>query len=285
MVSRVASVHWAPRSIAQPLNVRPGPACVQGKRAIAGAQPGAQRDARGPKKPSKTSDVEPVISQLTEHAQPAGLAPGPGFIGQCVCCIAPARLHSRSSRRGRWSHRNEPGGGLARARVSSERQPERRAGRERQALAAACKQRGWQPLESVDEAGLAAQERNAPGLEQALGRARRPARERAAAGLGPGRARLRRACRRRRPPGSPRRRRAGGRVRPASCRFARRARLRHPPARKRSAGWAQRSPPSRRGRPVRRPWPGGSRPAAQGGASSVGCAWEHVNREGVRRGR
>jgi hypothetical protein len=34
-------------SIAQPLNARPGPARVQGKRAIAGAQPGAQRDARG----------------------------------------------------------------------------------------------------------------------------------------------------------------------------------------------------------------------------------------------
>jgi DNA invertase Pin-like site-specific DNA recombinase len=52
--------------------------------------------------------------------------------------------------------------------VSSERQPERRAGRERQALAAACRRRGWTVLESVSEVGLAAQERNAPGLEQAL---------------------------------------------------------------------------------------------------------------------
>ncbi len=58
----------------------------------------------------------------------------------------------------------------ARARVSSERQPERRAGRERQrrALAAACRQRGWRVLEPGDEAGLAAGEWNAPGLEQAL---------------------------------------------------------------------------------------------------------------------
>src|SRR5207253_1664957 len=50
------------------------------------------------------------------------------------------------------------------------RQPERRAGRERQrrALAAACRRRGWQPLEPGDEAGLAAGERNAPGLERAL---------------------------------------------------------------------------------------------------------------------
>jgi DNA invertase Pin-like site-specific DNA recombinase len=52
--------------------------------------------------------------------------------------------------------------------VSGERQPERRAGRKRQALAAACRKRGWRLLEPVDEAGLAAQERNAPGLERAL---------------------------------------------------------------------------------------------------------------------
>ena len=52
--------------------------------------------------------------------------------------------------------------------MSSERQPERRAGRERQALAAACRKRGWQPLEPGDQAGLAAQERNRPGRERAL---------------------------------------------------------------------------------------------------------------------
>jgi DNA invertase Pin-like site-specific DNA recombinase len=54
--------------------------------------------------------------------------------------------------------------------VSSERRPERGAGRERQrrALAAACRRHGWSVLESVDEAGLAAGERNPPGLEQAL---------------------------------------------------------------------------------------------------------------------
>ena len=54
--------------------------------------------------------------------------------------------------------------------MSSGRQPERGAGRERQrrALAAACRKRGWRVLEPGDEAALAAQERNAPGLEQAL---------------------------------------------------------------------------------------------------------------------
>ena len=68
---------------------------------------------------------------------------------------------------GSWPSRNELGG-LERARVSSERQPERRARRERRALAAACRRRGWRVLEPVDEAGLAAGERNAPGLERAL---------------------------------------------------------------------------------------------------------------------
>jgi len=68
---------------------------------------------------------------------------------------------------GSWPSRNELGG-LERARVNSERQPARRAGRERQALAAACRRRGWRVLESVDEVDLAAKERNAPALEQAL---------------------------------------------------------------------------------------------------------------------
>jgi len=68
---------------------------------------------------------------------------------------------------GSWPSRNELGG-LERARVNSERQPARRPGRERQALAAACRRRGWRVLESGDETGLAAQERNRPGLEQAL---------------------------------------------------------------------------------------------------------------------
>jgi DNA invertase Pin-like site-specific DNA recombinase len=70
-----------------------------------------------------------------------------------------------SSRRGRGR-----AGTLARARVSSERQPERGAGRERQrrALAAACRRRGWRVLESLEEAGPAAQERNAAGREQAV---------------------------------------------------------------------------------------------------------------------
>jgi DNA invertase Pin-like site-specific DNA recombinase len=52
--------------------------------------------------------------------------------------------------------------------VSSERQPERGAGLERRALAAACRRRGWRPLELVEDAGLAAHERNRPGVEQAL---------------------------------------------------------------------------------------------------------------------
>jgi DNA invertase Pin-like site-specific DNA recombinase len=52
--------------------------------------------------------------------------------------------------------------------VSSEREPKRGAGHERQALTAACRRRGWRVLESGDEAGLAAGERNAPGREQAL---------------------------------------------------------------------------------------------------------------------
>jgi DNA invertase Pin-like site-specific DNA recombinase len=52
--------------------------------------------------------------------------------------------------------------------VSGGRQPERGAGRERQALAAACRGRGWQLLEPGDEAALAAHERNRPGVEEAL---------------------------------------------------------------------------------------------------------------------
>jgi len=80
-----------------------------------------------------------------------------------TCTVALALLSP-----GSWPSRNGDGGGLARTSVSSERQPERGAGRERQALAAACRQRGWQLLEPGDEAGLGAQERNRPGLEQAL---------------------------------------------------------------------------------------------------------------------
>ena len=52
--------------------------------------------------------------------------------------------------------------------MSGERRPERGAGRERQALAAACRARGWRPLELLADAGLAAHERNRPGVEQAL---------------------------------------------------------------------------------------------------------------------
>ena len=48
--------------------------------------------------------------------------------------------------------------------MSGERQP----GLERQALAAACRRRGWRPLERVEDAGLAAHEPNRPGVEQAL---------------------------------------------------------------------------------------------------------------------
>src|SRR6266516_4882300 len=61
---------------------------------------------------------------------------------------------------GSWPSTNELGG-LERARVSSERQ----------ALAAACRERGWQLLEPGDEAGLAAQERNVRivRLEEAAG--------------------------------------------------------------------------------------------------------------------
>jgi DNA invertase Pin-like site-specific DNA recombinase len=52
--------------------------------------------------------------------------------------------------------------------VSTEPQAKRGAVRERQALAAACRRRGWQLLEPGDEAGVAAGERNRPGLKQAL---------------------------------------------------------------------------------------------------------------------
>jgi DNA invertase Pin-like site-specific DNA recombinase len=52
--------------------------------------------------------------------------------------------------------------------VSGGRQAERGAGRERQALSAACRRRGWRPLELVEDAALAAHDRNRPGVEQAL---------------------------------------------------------------------------------------------------------------------
>src|SRR6266516_3938633 len=69
--------------------------------------------------------------------------------------MAAEQVHARSSRR-------------ARGRAGTSSAAGARAGRERQALAAACRQRGWQLLEPGDEAGLAAGERNRPGLEQAL---------------------------------------------------------------------------------------------------------------------
>ena len=54
--------------------------------------------------------------------------------------------------------------------MSSERQSERRAELEaqRRALAAACKRRGWQLLEAVEEVGCSVNERKRPGLEEAL---------------------------------------------------------------------------------------------------------------------
>jgi DNA invertase Pin-like site-specific DNA recombinase len=52
--------------------------------------------------------------------------------------------------------------------VSTEPQAKRGAGRERQALAAACRRRGWRPLELVEDAALAAHDRTRPGVEQAL---------------------------------------------------------------------------------------------------------------------
>ena len=48
-----------------------------------------------------------------------------------------------------------------RAPVSNLRQFDRKADQ-------TCRRRGWRVLESVDEAGLAGQGRNAPGLEQAV---------------------------------------------------------------------------------------------------------------------
>ena len=80
-----------------------------------------------------------------------------------TCTAALARRSPGSS-----PSRNGLGGGLERARVSGERRPERGAGLERQALAAACRRRGWRPLELVADAALAAHERNRPGVEQAL---------------------------------------------------------------------------------------------------------------------
>jgi DNA invertase Pin-like site-specific DNA recombinase len=54
--------------------------------------------------------------------------------------------------------------------VRSAEQPERRAGLEakRRALAAACKRRGWQLLEVLEEAGLHGEERKRPGMKEAL---------------------------------------------------------------------------------------------------------------------
>ena len=80
-----------------------------------------------------------------------------------TCTAALARRSPGSSPR-----RNGLGGGLERASVSSERRPERGAGRERQALAVACRAHGWRPLELLADAALAAHERNRPGVEQAL---------------------------------------------------------------------------------------------------------------------
>ncbi len=39
---------------------------------------------------------------------------------------------------------------------------------QRRALAAACKRRGWQLLEAVEEAGLSAEDLKRPGIEEAL---------------------------------------------------------------------------------------------------------------------
>ena len=141
---------------------------------------------------------------------------GPGCRGYRIECLLYGTCTAELARRspGSSPSRNGLGGGLERASVSSERRPERRAGRERQALAAACRARGWRPLELVEDAALAAHERSRPGVEQALrvlesgeakalvaakcerlsqalGELAAPARERAAAGLGAGRARLR----------------------------------------------------------------------------------------------
>ena len=81
-------------SIAQPLNARPGPACVQGKQAIAGAQPGAQRDARGvncwrtTERPRRTSRI-------------------PRHVGRAECSgVSAARPSKRA--RGRWRHTHSP---------------------------------------------------------------------------------------------------------------------------------------------------------------------------------
>src|SRR5438552_8226839 len=80
--------------------------------------------------------------------------------------MGPEQLRAGSARRGR----GRAGTGSRAPGVSSERQRERGATLERQrrALAAACRRRGWRVLEPLDEAGLAAQERNAAGLEKAV---------------------------------------------------------------------------------------------------------------------
>ena len=54
--------------------------------------------------------------------------------------------------------------------MSSEGRSEGSAGLEaqRRAIAAACGRRGWQPLERVEEAGLAADDLDRPGIQQAL---------------------------------------------------------------------------------------------------------------------
>ncbi len=105
---------------------------------------------------------------MTELAQLTAQACRAGPVYRIECLLYGIRRAGREERERRsWPSRNELGG-LERARVNSERQPARRAGRERQALAAACRRRGWRVLESVDEVDLAAKQRNAPGLEQAL---------------------------------------------------------------------------------------------------------------------
>ncbi len=54
--------------------------------------------------------------------------------------------------------------------MRSEGQSDSRTGLEaqRRAIAAACKRRGWQLLEAVEDAGFSAKERKRPGIEEAL---------------------------------------------------------------------------------------------------------------------
>ena len=79
--------------------------------------------------------------------------------------LGPRRCQLGRGRGGTSSH-----AGFRLRQVRSEGQSDGGAGHEgqRRAIAAACKRRGWQLLELVEEAGRSANDRKRPGIEEAL---------------------------------------------------------------------------------------------------------------------